>query len=142
MSDDRDPRYWRIAAELGFENGLDRLMRLRGLGEAEVAKRAGVGVSFVRRALQGDVDGLPLEHMVLLARAVGGILQISIIAEEDEVAWVLTRTEAARLLDERERLYGSDAVCNADPPTALERVARPTVEPADAAPSRRPERER
>lgn len=116
----RGDEHWLAVARLGFERHLARVAGLRKVSAQEIARSTGMAPSRAKRILRGEEGDLSLTEMTRLARSVGGVLDVTIHADGEEVSWVLTIAEAKRLLEDRERRYGPDAALNSDPPTALE----------------------
>lgn len=119
MGERRGMEHWRAIARLGFERHLLRLKEGRRVSEHDISRSTGFGPSRVRSILRGETEEIGLDEMILCARAVGGVLSVTIHADAEEVSWVLTVEEAKQLLSERERKHGADAAFNSDPPTVF-----------------------
>lgn len=90
---------WIDLARVGFEDDLHRLMTSAGVNRTELAEAAGVSPAFVSKVLNGSTN-YTLKTMAKLARAVGGVLQVRLTAEDTEVVRVVS-PETAGWLDDR-----------------------------------------
>jgi len=94
---DEPLEYWVDAATFGFEDDLERLLERRGMSRAELAREYGSSTAFISKVLNGSTN-YTLKTMARLGRAVGGVLQVRLVHEDDEVVRVLS-LEEAELLD-------------------------------------------
>jgi len=83
---------------MGFEDDLNRIFDALGISQADLARKMEVSPAYVSQVLNGQKRNLQLETMVRFSRAVGSILQISLVKEGKEVARVLDY-ETAALVD-------------------------------------------
>jgi transcriptional regulator with XRE-family HTH domain len=93
--EDEPLEYWVDAGTFGFEDDLER----RGMSRAELAREYGSSTAFISKVLNGSTN-YTLKTMARLGRAVGGVLQVRLVHEDDEVLRVLS-LEEAELLDSR-----------------------------------------
>ncbi len=98
-SDDEPLDFWIDMARVGFEDDLHRLMTSAGIHRTDLAEAAGVSPAFVSKVLNGSTN-YTLKTMAKLARAVGGVLQVRLTAEDAEVVRVVS-PETAAWLDDR-----------------------------------------
>lgn len=100
MNADEEPLdFWIDLARVGFEDDLHRLMTSAGINRTDLAEAAGVSAAFVSKVLNGSTN-YTLKTMAKLARAVGGVLQVRLTAEDAEVVRVVS-PETAAWLDDR-----------------------------------------
>lgn len=93
--------YWITLAQMGFEDDFCRILNQSGISHTDLAERLGVSLAIVSEVLDGTAGNHELATMAKLARAVGGILQISLIKEGEEVVRVVDYETAALLDSER-----------------------------------------
>lgn len=91
--------YWLSAARTEFTSDLDRIMRIEGITQSELAERMGTSQAYISKALGGE-SNFTIQSMVRLALAVGATLQIRLTRKGKEVVRVLD-LETAEALEDR-----------------------------------------
>lgn len=96
---DEDLEEWIDFARIEFEEDLYRLMEDQEVSQADLAKAAGVSPAFISKVLHGSTN-YTLKTMAKLGRALGGVLEVRLTVENEEVVRVVS-PEVARLLDDQ-----------------------------------------
>ncbi len=78
--------YWVAKAISDFTDDLHRLMELRDVNKAELARRIESSPAYITKVMRGDTN-FTVESMVRLARALDGQLCIHVGRNEDTVRW-------------------------------------------------------
>lgn len=78
--------YWVERAKNDFAVALSRMLKKKGIAQADVAGKLGVTPAAVSQALRGDAN-LTIEKMVKLARAADGNLAISVEDRRSALVW-------------------------------------------------------
>lgn len=84
-------------ARIGFEEDLYRLMEIQEVSQANLAKAAGVSPAFISKVFNGNGNYI-LKTMAKLGRALGGVLEVRLTLQNEEVVRIVS-PETARLLD-------------------------------------------
>lgn len=79
--------YQAAKVTLDFTEDLARLMELRGVSNAELAKKIGSSPAYITKVLRGDTN-FTIETMVRFARVLDGQLCVHVGRKEDHVRWI------------------------------------------------------
>jgi len=96
---DRPLSYWVSIARMGFENDFNRLFDELDIPRAELARRVNSSPAYVSKLLNGAAGNFQLSTMAKWARAIGAIVQISLIKEGKEAVRVVDYETAGALDD-------------------------------------------
>ena len=78
--------YWTESAITDFTEELSRLMQVKGVSRAELAKRIGHSQAYITKVLRGNVN-FTLATMTKLARALGTIVRVHLASDKVIVKW-------------------------------------------------------
>lgn len=81
------PDYWKRLANLGFVNGIDRLLARMGKKRADLAALTGLPESTISRNLSGK-QNLTIATMVRMAEALDAAVRIHVEKKDIRGAWV------------------------------------------------------
>lgn len=74
-------------AKLEFVRGVTRVMRHKGISNAELARRMKTSPSYITKVMRGD-ENFTMESLVKITDAVGGTLHIHVADSCAEVRWL------------------------------------------------------
>jgi transcriptional regulator with XRE-family HTH domain len=89
-------------ARMGFEDDLQRLMEERGMSRAALAEAMDAKPPYISKLLNGTGGNFTLKTLVKLARALGALVEVRLVADGRETIRVMTVEEARAFDDRRE----------------------------------------
>jgi transcriptional regulator with XRE-family HTH domain len=94
----REPlSYWANMAGLEFAADIHRLMKARGISQAQLASRLGTSEAYVSKVLRGNAN-FTLKTMIKLARALEAVLHVHVAEEGIAVRWNAEMSETPQRL--------------------------------------------
>lgn len=79
----RGHRYWASRLAIDFAVDLNRLMKRKGMKNADLAREIGTSNAYISRVMRGDAN-FTIETMVKLAMAVDGRVEIKVVDKNEE----------------------------------------------------------
>ena len=87
--------YWANGVAEQFVAALERVMNVRGISKAELAKLAGVSAPYITRVMNGNAN-LSMQSMAKLAKALGSVVHVHIAPRGIAVDWVEEYRKSSR----------------------------------------------
>ena len=87
--------YWANGVAEQFVAELERVMNVRGISKAELAKLAGVSAPYITRVMSGNAN-LSMQSMAKLAKALGSVVHVHVAPRGIAVDWVEEYRKSSR----------------------------------------------